>query len=175
MGERAYRCVTGAIRIPHHPPARRSWQVEDQIREIPLEGISGLELSSEPVSSDAFRMWWEPLTIGAQAWASHYIGDLVPGSLLMRDWVQCVWEPSHAYQIGHLSDQVEALTMHIRELGGDPAGVYAAWWANRQADGAEANESQSGRYPDVAGPSHQYRMGPSSSTEDFIEDALDLG
>lgn len=57
LGERAFRCVIGEIRIPFHLPSRRSWPMDAQISEIPVEGEDGFRLSNGPNTSDAFFIW----------------------------------------------------------------------------------------------------------------------
>lgn len=89
-GERAFRYVSGEIRIPFHPYPRRSWPIEKQITEIPLEVVDGFLLSNGPNIIEIFTTWWRPRTIGAQTRVTHLLGDLVLRSVIMTDWIASV-------------------------------------------------------------------------------------
>lgn len=93
LGEKAFRCATGEIRIPVPSPHQRSWDTIAQIANLHLAGIDGMSLSTGPSTSDAFYSWWRPLTVGPQTRATHFIGDIVPSSVIMTDWMSCVREP----------------------------------------------------------------------------------
>lgn len=85
LGDKAFRCVTGEIQIPFHPPMRRQWDLFTLIIEHPLGGIYDKELSNGPCTSDPFRIWWRPLTIGPQTRATHFLSDIVPSSIMMSE------------------------------------------------------------------------------------------
>lgn len=95
-----------------------------QISEIPLEGTNGFLLSDGPSTSEVFSTWWRPRTIGSQTQATHFLGDLVPGSVMMTDWMVCVREPTHRDQITNLTCQVDQLSFFIRQMGRDPVEAY---------------------------------------------------
>ena len=122
LGERAIRSTTGEIRIPILPPARRHWPVsQSPASEIPLLGVDGFDLSEGPCTQEIFQRWWLPRTIGAQSRATQFMGDMVPGSLMMTDWVACVRAPTHMTQIDSLTQQLDRAHVFIRHLGRDPA------------------------------------------------------
>lgn len=74
-----------------------------QIIDLPLEGVDGRLLSDGPSTLDVFRSWWRPHIIGPQTRAIHFLGDIIPGSIMMTNWMACIHEPSHQYQIQDLS------------------------------------------------------------------------
>lgn len=41
LGERAFHCVTGEIRIPFCPPPQRFWPVDAHITKLPVAGDDG--------------------------------------------------------------------------------------------------------------------------------------
>lgn len=125
LRERAFRCVSGEIRIPVHPPLHRSCLIDAQISNFPLEGVDGFLLSDGPSTSDAFSAWWRPYTVGAQTRVTYFLGDIILGSVMMTDWIAYVWEPTHLDQIATLTHQVDQLSFYIRQMGGDPAAAYS--------------------------------------------------
>lgn len=85
LGERAFRCVIGKIQIPPLPLIRRLWDLTTSIVEILMDGIDGRLLSDGPYTSEAFHTWWLPFTIGPQAKVCHFLGDTVPGPIMMSE------------------------------------------------------------------------------------------
>lgn len=55
LGERAFRCVTGDIRIPFHPPPWRFWPTNAHIVEVPVEDEDDQRLSDGPSTLNVFR------------------------------------------------------------------------------------------------------------------------
>lgn len=90
LGERAFHYVTGEICIPFHPPSRRFWPVDAHITEVLVEYKGDRRLSNGPSTSNAFRSWWRPRTIRTQTRATHFLGDIVLGSVMMMDWIKCI-------------------------------------------------------------------------------------
>lgn len=107
LGERAFRCVLGSIRIPFLPPSRRSWPLNQPISDIPMGGLDRFLLSDGPSTSVDFALWWVPRTIGAHTRATLFLGDIVPGSMMMTNWMAYVREPTHLAQIASLTQEMD--------------------------------------------------------------------
>lgn len=89
-----------------------------------MEGEDSFRLSDGPSTSDAFFIWWRPRTIGAQTWATHFLGDIIPGSVMMTDSMACGWDSTHFDQITSLTRQVAQMSFFIRRLGRDLIKAY---------------------------------------------------
>lgn len=76
------------------------------------------------ITSVDFALWWVPRTIEAQTRATHFLGDIIPGSVMMTDWMTCVRESTHIAQIADLTRRVDQLSLFVRYLGRDPTEAY---------------------------------------------------
>lgn len=56
LGERAFRCTSGEIRIPFLPHSRRFWPLGQPILDFPSGGLDGFLLSDGPTTSDTFTL-----------------------------------------------------------------------------------------------------------------------
>lgn len=64
-----------------------------------------------------------PRTIGAQICATQFLGDMIPGSIMITDWMACVWEPTYLTQIAYLTHRVDKMFLFICHLGRDSSEV----------------------------------------------------
>lgn len=76
-----------------------------------------------PCTLTTFFLWWMPRTIGAQTRATQFFGDMVPGLVMITNWMAYFRKPTHLEQIMSLTQRLNQAHLFIRHLGGDPSEV----------------------------------------------------